>query len=578
MIKRLVVRKADALVDMGRPILARLEADSRLAEAAASMKTTQTALEPRVDALNAAWAAEQLARIQRDEERRQLNAEVREFAFIILSGNGNHHNADPYLRYFPEGVAPVVNAPLENELVKVGSILSKLAEEEDWVGSIDVTRGFYRDTSFSGLWKFGLKGRVKTKTSDYEVFEYSPEEDVLLTDYLSTWKPDTTYIDGRYTMGPFPDPGKLRALLASGTLSGERVLEEDLADHTIDENSLAAYVMTSMEFGSNVTLLAGVRGERTNTKFKASELIYDADGNPTLFCGTSGGVLRTFAAAAGKGLKQAWLADLGSEVTGLAVIADPEAGEDLLVAGSASASLVAFREDGRVYWLPPQSLTEVRRLQGFLNDVGMTLVVAEVEAETTGAVTEVVSESVADQVHKLTLEVAEFDGTQKPSTYVRRLEEYQSLRGKCVLYRDALGVGVDEAERALTELEGKVEAMLNVRTKSVVHRDGSMDTPKAAPTAITSLKFAGATFTATETQESDELLFVSGAAAAISAVKALEAMGLAGRWQKAGGVEVNVQNSGPKGAETSIRVRGTSGVEVATVGRALAGMGIEVGG
>ena len=238
---------------------------------------------------------------------------------------------------------------------------------------------------------------------------------------------------------------------------------------------------------------------------------------------------------------------------------------------------VAFREDGRVYWVPPQSLAEVRRLQGFLTDVGMTLVVAEVEAETTGAVTEVVSESVADQVHKLTLEVAEFDGTQKPSTYVRRLEEYQSLRGKCVLYRDALGVGVDEAERALTELEGKVEAMLNVRTKSVVHRDGSMDTPKAAPTAITSLKFAGATFTAAETSDGDELLFVSGDACAISAVKALEGMGLAGRWQKAGGVEVNVQNSGPVGAETSIRVRGASGVEVATVGRALAGMGIGVG-
>ena len=53
MIKRLVVRKADALVDMGRPILARREADSGLAEAAASMKTTQTALEAGVEALTA---------------------------------------------------------------------------------------------------------------------------------------------------------------------------------------------------------------------------------------------------------------------------------------------------------------------------------------------------------------------------------------------------------------------------------------------------------------------------------------------------------------------------------------------
>ena len=57
----------------------------------------------------------------------------------------------------------------------------------------------------------------------------------------------------------------------------------------------------------------------------------------------------------------------------------------------------------------------------------------------------------------------------------------------------------------------------------------------------------------------------------------LESMGLAGRWQKAGSVEVSVQNNGPVGAETSIRLRVPSGVEVATVGRALAGVGIGVG-
>ena len=70
---------------------------------------------------------------------------------------------------------------------------------------------------------------------------------------------------------------------------------------------------------------------------------------------------------------------------------------------------------------------------------------------------------------------------------------------------------------------------------------------------------------------------VSGDACAIGAVKALEAMGLAGRWQKTGQVEVNVQNSGPVWAETSIRVRLSKGLDSAAVGRALAGMGIGVG-
>jgi len=241
---------------------------------------------------------------------------------------------------------------------------------------------------------------------------------------------------------------------------------------------------------------------------------------------------------------------------------------------------VAFREDGRVYWCPPQSLDAVRRLQRFLTDVGMTLVVAEVEAETAGAVTEVVSESVADQIHKLKLEVAEFDGTQKPSTYVRRLEEYQALRGRCVLYRDALGVGVDEATRALSELEAKVEAMLNVRTKSVVHRDGSVDAVKAPDAsetpALNVLTFAGARFTKAAS-DTDELLFVSSDERAVSSVKALESMGLAGTWQNAGSVQVSIQNSGPPGAETSIRLRLPQGMDIAAAGKSLATLGIAVG-
>jgi hypothetical protein len=162
---------------------------------------------------------------------------------------------------------------------------------------------------------------------------------------------------------------------------------------------------------------------------------------------------------------------------------------------------------------------------------------------------------------------------------MRRLEEYQSLRGKCVLYRDALGVGVAEAERALTELEGKVEAMLNVRTKSVVHRDGSVDAIKASDApetpALDVLTFAGARFTKADS-DTDELLFVSSDERAVSSVRALESMGLAGKWQNAGSVQVSIRNSGPKGAETSIRVRVPEGVDLLMVGRSLATLGIAV--
>jgi hypothetical protein len=131
MIKRLVSRCAAALVDIGRPIVARLEADPRLAESAGSMRTTQDALEVRVDSLNAAWAAEQATRARRDEDHRVLAAAVREFGFIVLSGNGNHHNADPYLLYFPQGYGDAMQLGPGELGTFVQEILSKLAFEKD---------------------------------------------------------------------------------------------------------------------------------------------------------------------------------------------------------------------------------------------------------------------------------------------------------------------------------------------------------------------------------------------------------------------------------------------------------------
>ena len=157
----------------------------------------------------------------------------------------------------------------------------KASQDRDIVGSIDANRGFYRDTGFSGLWKFGAKARFKTKTQEYNVFDYESEDDLFLTDYLSSWKPPTSFIDGRYDLGQFQNPGMMRDLLASGELEGQKNLEEDLADYTADEDTVAAYVMTELNFGPNMTLLAGLRAERTDTQFEAFELVYDEEGEPS---------------------------------------------------------------------------------------------------------------------------------------------------------------------------------------------------------------------------------------------------------------------------------------------------------
>jgi hypothetical protein len=144
------------------------------------------------------------------------------------------------------------------------------------------------------------------------------------------------------------------------------------------------------------------------------------------------------------------------------------------------------RGDGRVYWVPPQRLTVVRQFGAFLAEVGIDLVLCEIEAENRTVVQAVAQESLADQLEALAAEAQAFDGTQRPSTYMRRLEDYQRLRDRAVLYRDALGVGVRKAQGVLSELERKVTAMLELRSSTVLHRDGTnsrFDAPPADESA-----------------------------------------------------------------------------------------------
>ena len=166
----------------------------------------------------------------------------------------------------------------------------KAAKDEDWVGSLDLTRGFYRDAGLSGLWKFGVKARLKTTSQDYNVYEYSAEDDLPLTDYLNNWKPATPFMHGftSYDIGPFQSPSKMRELLASGLLEGERILEEDLADYTLDEDTYAGYGLVNLDIGSNLNLVGGLRYENTTDKYGAYELVFDEEGDPSDLIPVSG--------------------------------------------------------------------------------------------------------------------------------------------------------------------------------------------------------------------------------------------------------------------------------------------------
>jgi len=159
---------------------------------------------------------------------------------------------------------------------------SKIAVEEDIVGAINLTKGFYRDSGFSGLWKVGAKYRSKTKEQDYEVYDLEADDDLNMVPFLSTWNSETPFFNGIYgdQIIPFHDPELMRELGASGLLESERNLEEDLADFDITEDTLAAYVLGEFLFGAKTTFMGGVRVESTSSDYLSYELGLDEEGDP----------------------------------------------------------------------------------------------------------------------------------------------------------------------------------------------------------------------------------------------------------------------------------------------------------
>jgi len=235
------------------------------------------------------------------------------------------------------------------------------------------------------------------------------------------------------------------------------------------------------------------------------------------------------------------------------------------------------RGDGRVYWVPPQRLSEIRQFGAFLQEVGIDLILCELEPETRAVVQDVVHDTIDDQLDRLQAEVNQFYGTQRPSTYVRRLDEYQRLRQRAVLYREALGVGVERTESVLSELEQKVTSMLELRKQTVIHHDSTQE-QASVPTAENNptLKFGGATFAPVDSQDPGILTFVSDDETAKTSAKSLESMGLAGKWLQAGPVQASIRNSGPEGAAVSISIRLPENGDLASAVMPLTNLGIEL--
>jgi len=159
---------------------------------------------------------------------------------------------------------------------------SKKSTQEDIVAAINLTKGFYRNTGLSGLWKVGGKYRSKDQEQNYDVFALEADDDLNMVPFLSTWNSETPFFGGIYgdQIIPFQDKELMRQLGASGLLESERLLEEDLADFDINEDTLAAYGLAEFLFGEKTTFMGGVRVESTSDDYKAYELVLDEEGDP----------------------------------------------------------------------------------------------------------------------------------------------------------------------------------------------------------------------------------------------------------------------------------------------------------
>jgi TonB-dependent receptor len=150
----------------------------------------------------------------------------------------------------------------------------------DTVGSVDVTRlGNFRGRP---AWlKAGLKMRFRHTTSDHGHDIHGPAgEGLRISDVAAVGTKEI--LGGRYRLDGFPDLGALRQLFA--TQPGRFALDPDKsradtdpANFEVRQDVQAAYAMGNLMLAGN-RVVAGVRAERTASRFSGREVAFDEDG------------------------------------------------------------------------------------------------------------------------------------------------------------------------------------------------------------------------------------------------------------------------------------------------------------
>jgi len=119
------------LNEFGLYLYTRLSADQELRDLASRWDGTQGRLKTRLEVQHKAHTGAMIALAQRDGEQNLLSAAVRALYGTLVSKTNNNRKSPLFSTYFPEGLGAMVNAPVDQEALRVSVMVSKLGETQE---------------------------------------------------------------------------------------------------------------------------------------------------------------------------------------------------------------------------------------------------------------------------------------------------------------------------------------------------------------------------------------------------------------------------------------------------------------
>lgn len=205
------------------------------------------------------------------------------------------------------------NTPYDNEIAFVGDVPSTISFGGDYPslsapGYLDNSRyGFdefesgntlakdrnltgkfnigipYKTGKNEGMVKFGAKARFKTKSYSIVNNKYEDLGGVPAANHFAESDASDNFLGDRYELAAFPDMGSFITYFNDNPSQFELQVEDKAIDEAVEsfeatENVIAAYAMARQQF-NKLTVLGGVRYERTEVKYKSSDVLISPSGD-----------------------------------------------------------------------------------------------------------------------------------------------------------------------------------------------------------------------------------------------------------------------------------------------------------